>query len=112
MSPRRNRPARSRSSGRRRAGHTPLDEQRARYGVEGVQTWSDGQWVVRSIPGPSAVKTYRCPGCDHEIRPGVPHVVAWPADERGDLNDRRHWHNGCWRAHDRRFPVVRRARRG
>ena len=48
------------------------------------------------------MKTYRCPGCDQEIRPGVPHLVAWPADGRGDLTDRRHWHTGCWRARDRR----------
>ncbi len=32
------------------------------------------------------------------------HVVAWPADGRGDLSDRRHWHSGCWRARDRRGP--------
>ena len=28
--------------------------------------------------------------CEQEIRPGVPHLVAWPADVRGDLSDRRH----------------------
>jgi len=50
----------------------------------------------------SGLKTYRCPGCDQEIRPGTPHVVAWPGDERGDLTDRRHWHTGCWAARDRR----------
>jgi len=111
MSPRRNYPSRSRSSGRRRAASaTPLDEERLRYGVGSVQTWGDGQWMVRNIPGPAAVKTYRCPGCDHEIPPGVAHVVAWPADERGGLSDRRHWHTGCWRARERRYPVVRRAR--
>jgi hypothetical protein len=40
----------------------------------------------------------------------VPHVVVWPADERGDLGDRRHWHTGCWRARDRRAPNVQRSR--
>ncbi|SDY66363.1 hypothetical protein SAMN05444365_10337 [Micromonospora pattaloongensis] len=81
-----------------------------RHGVQGVQAWTDGEWMVRGIPGPAATKTYRCPGCDQEIRPGVPHVVAWPADGRGDLTDRRHWHSGCWRARDRRGPVVQRSR--
>jgi hypothetical protein len=73
--------------------------------VEAVQTWSDGDWTVRTIPGAAAVKQYRCPGCAQEIRPGVAHVVAWPADGRGDLGDRRHWHRPCWQARDRRRPV-------
>ncbi len=53
-------------------------------------------YVVRTVPGGRAVKTYRCPGCDHEIRPGVPHLVAWPFDGDGGVQDRRHWHTGCW----------------
>ncbi|MEU6565284.1 ATP/GTP-binding protein [Nocardia nova] len=57
-------------------------------------------YVVRTIPGARAVKTYRCPGCDHEIAPGTAHIVAWPAD--GGENDRRHWHSGCWRGRDTR----------
>ena len=40
---------------------------------------------MRTVPPGSAAKTYRCPGCDHEVPPGVAHVVAWPADGRGDL---------------------------
>jgi hypothetical protein len=82
----------------------PLDLERAQR-VETVQAWSDGDWRVRTIPGGAATKTYRCPGCAQEIRPGVAHVVAWPADGRGDLADRRHWHTPCWRARDRRRPV-------
>ncbi|MER2224729.1 MAG: ATP/GTP-binding protein, partial [Rhodococcus sp. (in: high G+C Gram-positive bacteria)] len=35
------------------------------------------------------------PGCDHDIRPGVAHVVTWPS-EPGGANERRHWHTGCW----------------
>ncbi|WP_280235770.1 ATP/GTP-binding protein [Nocardia cyriacigeorgica] len=54
----------------------------------------DETYVVRTIPGTRANKTYRCPGCDHEIVPGVAHVVAWPA--YGGEDDRRHWHRGCW----------------
>jgi hypothetical protein len=109
VSPRRNRP--------RRLGPEPpdsrlggLDEERVRRGVESVQTWRDGEWMVRSIPGEASTKGYRCPGCEQEVRAGVPHVVAWPADGRCDLSDRRHWHAGCWQARDRRAPGVQRAR--
>ncbi|MGB9281889.1 MAG: hypothetical protein WCB57_17700 [Pseudonocardiaceae bacterium] len=67
----------------------------------------DGEWVVRSVPGEQAVKSYRCPGCDHEIRAGTEHVVAWPAGEQGSSADRRHWHTGCWSARSRRAPTRR-----
>ncbi|WP_067574198.1 ATP/GTP-binding protein [Nocardia acidivorans] len=52
-------------------------------------------YMVRAIAGTRATKYYRCPGCDHEIPPGVAHVVAWPA--HGGEEDRRHWHTGCWK---------------
>src|SRR5262245_40487325 len=69
------------------------DEQlRARLGYQRVESAADGDWLVRHISAEGAVKTYRCPGCDQEIGPGIAHLVAWPADERGDLADRRHWH--------------------
>ncbi|GAA1813695.1 hypothetical protein HC028_06860 [Planosporangium flavigriseum] len=87
-----------------------LDEGQVRRGVEGVQAWGDGEYAVRAIPGGSATKAYRCPGCDHEIAPGVAHVVAWPADGLGGPADRRHWHTGCWRARDRRTPNIQRSR--
>ncbi|MBA2307923.1 MAG: hypothetical protein H0W01_01120 [Pseudonocardiales bacterium] len=67
----------------------------------------DGEWVVRSVPGDRSGKTYRCPGCDHEIRPGIGHVVAWPADAYGGLEDRRHWHTTCWAERGRRRPSGR-----
>ena len=102
MSPRRNRP--------RRAESKSLSDDHARQGIDGVQQWQDGDWTVRSIFGGAATKAYRCPGCMQEIRPGVAHVVAWPADGRGDLADRRHWHTGCWKARDRRAPGVERSR--
>ncbi|GAA2521968.1 hypothetical protein [Pilimelia columellifera] len=86
----------------RAPGPEPLDQARARSGGARVESWRDGQWLVRPVT--AAAKTYRCPGCDHEIRPNAQHLVSWPADERGDLADRRHWHNGCWRARDRRPP--------
>ena len=49
-----------------------------------MQAWPDGDWMVRQVPGAAATKTYRCPGCDQEILPGVAHVVVWPerAQER------------------------------
>ena len=105
VSPRRNRPRRSSSEER-----LPLPDERVRKGVEGVQQWRDGEWMVRSIFGGAATKRYQCPGCMQEIRPGVAHVVAGPADGYGDETDRRHWHTGCWRARDRRGPAVERSR--
>ncbi|MGH3785937.1 MAG: hypothetical protein ACRDRG_05160 [Pseudonocardiaceae bacterium] len=68
----------------------------------------DGEWIVRTVPGAQALKSYRCPGCDHEIRAATVHVVAWPAGEQGSLADRRHWHTGCWTTRTRRAPTRRR----
>ena len=65
---------------------------------------------VRHVQPYQATKTYRCPGCVQEIRPGVAHLVVWPADERGDPADRRHWHSACWAARDRRGPAIQRSR--
>ncbi|MGZ4508881.1 MAG: hypothetical protein ACXVX0_16665 [Blastococcus sp.] len=93
----------------------PASRRPARPGGEGrretVEEGADGDWVVRPLTGSSG-KTYRCPGCDQEIRPGTPHVVTWPAYARdSDLDPwdtdsaadwRRHWHSACWRARDRR----------
>jgi hypothetical protein len=88
----------------------PLDDLRMRRGVERVQAGRDGDWLVRAIPGDASAKTYRCPGCDQEITPGVAHVVAWPDDERGDVTNRRHWHTSCWRSRDTRAPRIIRKR--
>jgi hypothetical protein len=108
VSPRRNQPRR-RATGKQQPPEL-ADDERVRKGIGGVQQWQDGEWMVRSIFGGAATKTYLCPGCMQEIRPGVAHVVAWPADDRGDAGDRRHWHTGCWRARDRRGPGVERSR--
>ncbi|HEY2277571.1 MAG TPA: ATP/GTP-binding protein [Streptosporangiaceae bacterium] len=64
-------------------------------GPERPESWPDGDWVVRQIPGAAATKEYRCPGCDQEILPRTPHVVAWPAEAPG-VDMRRHWHRTCW----------------
>ncbi|WP_081491200.1 hypothetical protein [Mycolicibacterium phlei] len=63
-----------------------------------IEIGPDGfDYEVRPIAASRAVKTYRCPGCDHEIRPGTAHLVAIPVDV-GTLGveDRRHWHTPCW----------------
>jgi hypothetical protein len=51
-----------------------------------------------------ATKSYRCPGCDHEIGPGIGHEVVVPRDAP-DL--RRHWHTPCWRGAATRHPTRR-----
>jgi hypothetical protein len=67
----------------------------------------DGEWNVRAISGSATTKTYRCPGCDHEIRPGTPHLVTWPSADYGSVDERRHWHRACWEARLRRKPTRR-----
>jgi hypothetical protein len=59
---------------------------------------------VRHIHPYQATKSYRCPGCDHEIRAGEGHEVVVPRDA-ADL--RRHWHTPCWRAAANRHPTRR-----
>lgn len=59
----------------------------------------DGDWMVRAITAEAAVKEYRCPGCQQEVRPGIAHIVAW---RPGEEDNRRHWHTPCWRARSRR----------
>ena len=84
----------------RRAGD---DDDQPTGGFQTVEIDADGEeWIVRHITGSSSTKTYRCPGCDQEIRPATPHVVAWLTDA---LDGRRHWHTPCWRARDRRAPT-------
>jgi len=71
----------------------------------------DGDWLVRTVTGTAASKTYRCPGCDQEVPPGTAHVVAWPGDGAGPgLEQRRHWHTACWNARSRRLPRTVRSR--
>ncbi|MDQ3732662.1 MAG: hypothetical protein M3400_01460 [Actinomycetota bacterium] len=70
---------------------------------DSVESAADGDWIVRTLTGSGSASTYRCPGCDHEIRPATPHVVVWPADDP-DAVHRRHWHRTCWRSRARRNP--------
>lgn len=66
--------------------------------------WDDehdahGRLDVRHVQPYEAVKTYRCPGCDHDIPSGQGHEVVVPLDAP---DDRRHWHTGCWHRETRR----------
>jgi len=56
---------------------------------------------VRRVHPFEATKTYRCPGCNQEIRTGIGHVVVVPV-EAPDL--RRHWHTPCWERREQRRP--------
>ena len=56
---------------------------------------------VRQVQGD---KPYRCPGCDHVIRPGLGHLVVVP---NSDPDERRHWHTECWRRELRRVGAYR-----
>lgn len=69
-----------------------------------TESHPDGEWFVRKLTGSSAIKTYRCPGCDQEIRPATPHIVAWSADLPEGAEDRRHWHTPCWSNRGNRRP--------
>ncbi|GAA4532851.1 hypothetical protein [Amycolatopsis samaneae] len=102
--PRRNHPDHGRARDARGGAQSELG---AATGWARAESGADGDWLVRTVPGAQATKVYRCPGCDHEIRPGTPHVVVWPADETGSVADRRHWHRACWDARARRRPHRR-----
>ena len=72
--------------------------------------WDDehdghGQLEVRHVQPYEAVKSYRCPGCDHEIAVGLGHEVVVPSLEP-EL--RRHWHTGCWFREQKRVAGKRR----
>jgi len=91
---------------RRRRDDSELNLGRALGGTHRRERHPDGEWFVRPVTGAASGKAYRCPGCDHEVSAGAPHVVAWPADgpwsDTTALGSRRHWHTACWRARDRR----------
>jgi hypothetical protein len=92
----------------RRAKRRPEEARPLRDDLTPVtESASDGDWVVRPVSASGASKIYRCPGCDHEIRTAVPHVVAWRI---GEEDDRRHWHRACWEARLRRRVRTERSR--
>ena len=81
----------------------PLDLGRALGGLRS-ESGADGEWSVRTVR--SGDKSYVCPGCRQTIPAGTSHVVAWANDSMfgaaSALEDRRHWHSGCWSARERR----------
>ena len=89
-----------RSNRPRRPQHVPLRS----AALVRREIASDGEWVVRNVPGSSSTKDYRCPGCNEIIPAGTGHLVTWPAAEHGSVDDRRHWHAPCWTARARRRP--------
>ncbi len=85
---------------RRREEHRPLAA--GGLGETTTQHYAGLLWTVRQVSGVRATRAYRCPGCQQEVLIGTPHVVAWPAEGVGGLEDRRHWHTGCWQRRDAR----------
>ena len=77
--------------------------------ADSTEVWLGEEYLVRRLTGAAATKPYRCPGCDQEIRAGIPHLVVWPAHDAA-ADHRRHWHTPCWRARDRRGSTVHRSR--
>ncbi|MEB3051752.1 hypothetical protein KV112_18735 [Mycolicibacter sp. MYC123] len=91
---------------RRRSPSRPHQPLRLSANPQRVETGPDGyDYVVASIAGSRALKVYRCPGCDHEIRCGVAHVVTWRAESDASGEDRRHWHTPCWTNRATRGPT-------
>jgi hypothetical protein len=82
--------------------HVPLDVVRIQGGATREESYRGLRWTVRAVSGASATRPYLCPGCQQDIEPGVPHVVVWPAEGIGGVDDRRHWHTGCWQRRDAR----------
>ncbi|ALU40467.1 ATP/GTP-binding protein [Kocuria flava] len=110
--PRSNRSSRARRSGgppggaraskwQRAAGREPWSVERVLEPAPVVERAADGDWTVRHVRPANAVKDYTCPGCGRTIRPGTAHLVVWQQDSllgaRAAFEDRRHWHERCWR---------------
>lgn len=83
----------------RRGGPARSGEGAPLGGRETYRT-SEGDFLVRSIPGAAARKEYRCPGCQQQIAVGTPHLVVWPEQDPSWMQtaaeSRRHWHQSCW----------------
>lgn len=93
--------AKNNRSQKRSGGYEPLDVSKIFMGARKTETKRGREWTVQPISEANAQKYYVCPGCSGEIAPGVAHLVAWRNDglfgEQADLDDRRHWHNACWK---------------
>ncbi|WP_424826849.1 ATP/GTP-binding protein [Rothia mucilaginosa] len=60
-----------------------------------------GDWLVQYIPAVNAQKTYTCPECYRPIPPRTAHLVVWQESHTMGrsraIDERRHWHQHCWR---------------
>ncbi|WNG86124.1 hypothetical protein C6A87_019855 [Mycobacterium sp. ITM-2016-00317] len=94
--------------GKRRVPRKPAPVRDPLPGPRRIEVGADGDdYEVRPVSAARATKVYRCPGCDHEIRPATAHLVVWPADGGGRVDDRRHWHTSCWGHRQTRGPTRR-----
>lgn len=70
-------------------------------GFARLESKTDGDYMVQSMGSDAAAKPYSCPGCNQQITPGTAHLVAWPRvpsiGATAGVDERRHWHTGCWR---------------
>lgn len=69
-------------------------------GFARLESGSDGEWLVQTMPADAATKEYSCPGCGRKIQTGTPHLVTWPRQApigaTSGVDHRRHWHTACW----------------
>lgn len=81
----------------RKNRRAPEDAQAVRMPQSAAPVWAlVPGFDVRRVSGD---RSYRCPGCDHEIRAGTWHLVVVPQDQP---DERRHWHTECWQSELRR----------
>ena len=70
-----------------------------RAGWRRTEERRDGLWTVQPVTAVRATKSYVCPGCNLEIAPKTPHLVAWRADglmgEAADFVAVGHGHFGA-----------------
>ena len=68
---------RERDGGRRpSAARGGRDDVAVPLGGRETQRTAQGDYVVRMVPGESAGKPYRCPGCQQVIPAGTAHLVV------------------------------------
>jgi len=94
-------PRSNRPKGSRRDEGKPLDVERLSTGLRRTETKRGGTYTVQPISERNAQKVYTCPGCRLSIDAGIAHIVSWRSDgvlgESHGVDERRHWHNHCWR---------------
>lgn len=93
--------AKNNRSRKRHGEYEPLDMSKIAGSMRKTEVKRGRSWTVQNISSVNAQKVYICPGCHLEILPGTAHLVAWRNDglmgEAADLEERRHWHETCWK---------------